>query len=169
MSDLKTCTKCRIEQSETNFSKLRGGKKGLQASCKTCIKEYDRLRNIKRYKENPEKIREQNRLWRKRNPEKVREIARLGAIARKKRKLNIRDWIVSKYENTPCMDCGRIFPWCAMDFDHRPGEIKEFSISTLGQHKATSERIAKLEKEISKCDLVDASCHRIRTWITRKK
>jgi hypothetical protein len=44
-----------------------------------------------------------------------------------------------------------------MDFDHRPGEIKvrEISMFTAG--------FAALKREIAKCDLVCANCHRLRT------
>lgn len=65
------------------------------------------------------------------------------------------------------MDCDGVFAWCAMDFDHRPGELKEFRIGGIGGSRATFNGIAKVELEIMKCDLVCACCHRVRTFITR--
>ncbi len=75
----------------------------------------------------------------------------------------IRGWVEQKHSDVPCLDCGGVFPFIAMDFDHRPKEEKCFNISTRGDLKATPERIAKWEKEIAKCDLVCANCHRVRT------
>ena len=62
-----------------------------------------------------------------------------------------------KTEN-PCMDCGNFFHFSAMDFDHRPGELKRFQI---GSEFSTW---ARTLAEIAKCDLVCANCHRVRTW-----
>lgn len=88
---------------------------------------------------------------------------------RKKKDNIILNWLITKYEGVSCVDCNKTFPFCVMDFDHKPDEIKEFNISTKGQYKITPENIALVEKEISKCQLICSNCHRIRTWITRKK
>lgn len=64
----------------------------------------------------------------------------------------------------PCMDCGRTYPPCVMDFDHRPGEVKLFDIS---QYPSGSSE-ATLRAEIDKCDVVCSNCHRMRSW-TRKQ
>lgn len=78
-------------------------------------------------------------------------------------KSRIRDWLIEKYKNTPCMDCGNVFDWCAMDFDHRPGETKELKIGSIGFRKASTQLKERVELEITKCDLVCACCHRVRT------
>lgn len=58
------------------------------------------------------------------------------------------------------MDCGGRFPAVCMDFDHRPGEKKLFTVAAMvGQHQ-TSKRVLA---EIAKCDVVCSNCHRIRT------
>ena len=44
-----------------------------------------------------------------------------------------------------------------MDYDHRPGTKKKFNVSVIRKGKA------EILKEIEKCDLVCANCHRIRT------
>ncbi len=59
----------------------------------------------------------------------------------------------------PCMDCGQSRLSCAMDFDHRPGEGKDFDISDGWQHTQ-----AEVLVELARCDLVCACCHRERTW-----
>jgi hypothetical protein len=68
------------------------------------------------------------------------------------------------FKSGPCNDCGRSFhPW-QMDFDHRPGEKKEFSIGQAHTRGISQERIVR---EIAKCDLVCACCHRHRTYLRR--
>ena len=61
----------------------------------------------------------------------------------------------------PCMDCGRTFPPYVMDFDHRDGSDKVNNISRL----ISRGNWARIEAEITKCDLVCANCHRIRTFV----
>lgn len=58
-----------------------------------------------------------------------------------------------------CMDCGYADHWCALDLDHRPGEIKLYEPATL---KAVPSWEA-IHAELAKCDVVCANCHRIRT------
>lgn len=66
--------------------------------------------------------------------------------------------LINELKNRPCLDCGGWFECYAMDFDHRPGEIKSFHISDNANH-----RMEILLDEIKKCDVVCANCHRIRT------
>lgn len=68
---------------------------------------------------------------------------------------------VNAIKATPCLDCGGAFPPVCMDFDHRPGEGKTAQISQLVRTGVSLERVLE---EISKCDLVCANCHRIRTY-----
>jgi hypothetical protein len=58
----------------------------------------------------------------------------------------------------PCVDCGKSYPHYCMDFDHL--RDKEFSISMARKGYWAREKILK---EIEKCELVCAICHRIRT------
>lgn len=51
-----------------------------------------------------------------------------------------------------------------MDFDHRPGTKKNQCVGTLFANHAKDDVIAR---EVAKCDLICANCHRIRTWIGR--
>lgn len=59
---------------------------------------------------------------------------------------------------TPCLDCGKTFPGECMDFDHTE-DNKEFNISS----RSTWGMGEKMIKEMAKCELVCANCHRIRT------
>lgn len=65
--------------------------------------------------------------------------------------------LVSLKRGKPCVDCGGLFHSQAMEFDHRGG--KKFGISE-GASKHSLELVLK---EVKKCDLVCANCHRVRT------
>lgn len=64
-------------------------------------------------------------------------------------------------KSAPCMDCGDHFPSVAMDYDHVRG-VKFRMISTMANY--SWERVLN---EVSKCDLVCANCHRLRTQARR--
>jgi hypothetical protein len=59
----------------------------------------------------------------------------------------------------PCADCGGEFPPYVMDFDHRGDARKDFWI--LRRAGAVSRE--RLMRELAKCDVVCANCHRKRT------
>jgi hypothetical protein len=59
----------------------------------------------------------------------------------------------------PCTDCGETFDPYAMDWDHQVD--KKESPATL---MAKSRNREVILNEISKCELVCANCHRIRTY-----
>jgi hypothetical protein len=87
--------------------------------------------------------------WRRDNPAQYR--ANQQRYKRKKR-----DWLDAQ-KRSWCLDCGYIGPPEAMDFDHRPGEEKTLPLAGAGWS------LVNLAREILKCDLVCACCHRIRT------
>lgn len=66
---------------------------------------------------------------------------------------------VRALKNKPCLDCGGMFHPEAMEFDHRDGEIKSFSVATFARNVGDD----LFYKEVAKCDLVCANCHRVRT------
>ena len=59
-------------------------------------------------------------------------------------------------KNKPCADCGVSYPPCVMDFDHKAD--KKFNV---GQGKKRGINVVK--REIAKCEVVCANCHRLRT------
>lgn len=87
----------------------------------------------------PEKWKEWNRQRHLKNAEDVREL-----------------------KSQPCTDCGNTFPWYIMEFDHVPerGE-KKICISKMGGSRSIN--APSFLKELNKCDLVCANCHKIRT------
>ena len=70
----------------------------------------------------------------------------------------------------PCADCGVQYPYYVMDFDHREAGSKSFILSDVPRATRLS-----LMREIAKCDVVCANCHRERTYqrlmetLSRKK
>jgi hypothetical protein len=83
------------------------------------------------------------------------------ALKRKARYRKERFDYLEKIKNNPCTDCGKIYPPWVMDFDHRESEVKIGTISWLAIHDTAN--LEKINKEIEKCDLVCANCHRQRT------
>ena len=104
------------------------------------------------YDANKERVRAKADNWNKANPEKRKAAAHA--------RYEIRHAALNQMKSHPCMDCGGKFSPCAMDFDHRPGEIKVGSIAIL----MAGGRMTAMKEEVKKCDLVCANCHRVRTY-----
>ncbi len=127
----KTCTKCRITKSITEFN-FRNLTKNIRLSyCRECGKELTKSH----YARNKQQYLEKNL----RSFHKRREYAR-------------------KMKDCSCADCGMKYPYYVMDFDHGEDEVKEFGLNSLGRIT-----LSVLKREINKCDVVCANCHRERT------
>jgi hypothetical protein len=62
-------------------------------------------------------------------------------------------------ESTPCADCGRFFQACSMDFDHLADKSAGISDKVANGKWG----MARILAEVAKCEIVCASCHRVRT------
>ena len=71
-----------------------------------------------------------------------------------KRRAFIKDYLL----NHPCMDCG-LTDLLVLEFDHREPKDKLKNISSL----LSGGSITQIKKELEKCDVVCANCHRRRT------
>lgn len=135
----KICTKCKLEKEKEEFNKNKTRKDGLQNICKLCSQEKSK----KFYKENVEYQR--IRIYKQKKDRK------------KESRKNVNDYLLCH----PCIDCGND-NIIVLEFDHREPDKK---------HKAISEMLAsgyswiKIFKEIKKCDVRCANCHRIKTAI----
>jgi hypothetical protein len=101
-------------------------------------------------------VREMSRMYYLRNPAsyKARAAAnniRIKAANREK----LREYLQGRC----CVDCG-INDLVVLEFDHRPDEDKRDDVSTLVGRAFSWSTISK---EIAKCDVVCANCHRKRT------
>jgi hypothetical protein len=99
---------------------------------------------------------QRSKAYRERHPEKAKEM-RDRAHARAKKRA--RDFVYGIKAVTPCSDCGGNFEAVCMDFDHCNGE----KLHNIGTLMARGASIKKLAKEVAKCELVCANCHRLRT------
>jgi hypothetical protein len=80
--------------------------------------------------------------------------------ARKKKNIQIVSQFIWDYlKNHPCVDCGESDP-VVLEFDHQ-GE-KRMAISEVGRRNPSLETI---QKEIDKCEVRCANCHRKRTAV----
>ena len=113
-------------------------------------KELKRLYDKKRYPSLAMKKYEQCRQWRVDHPDDWSRIIKTNQYKRR--------IFISKLKNKPCVDCKGWYEPCQMDFDHRDPKEKVHSISWLAHC-----RLSLLLKEIAKCDLVCANCHRLRS------
>lgn len=89
------------------------------------------------------------RAWNKKNRHKIRAMV----TVRKKRNRAMLD----ELKNRPCEDCGGMFPPCCMDYDH----VRGAKLFVVGQ--GINRSVAQIMREIEKCDLVCANCHRVRS------
>lgn len=108
----------------------------------------ENINRIKRYRrKNREKLRLQNRLWRKRNPKAI-----------KNRRLQIQLNVIEYLKSHPCVDCDNL-DIRVLEFDHIKGK-KYNHLSVLINERYSWKTI---QKEITKCVVRCANCHRIKT------
>lgn len=67
--------------------------------------------------------------------------------------------LILDLKSKPCLDCGGTFAAVSMDFDHVRG-VKVLSISYMARFGYS---VANIIKEMDKCEVVCANCHRVRT------
>jgi hypothetical protein len=166
---VKVCTRC---GGPGPFEVARGKRDGLSSQCKACRKLYRnanlesaRARNKAWCSANSEAHKAKKRAWYERNRSRIK--AKCEAYVQTHREaINAqhraadslrRGQINALKRNVPCADCGAIFDSFCMDFDHVSGSKRE-SVSQM-----CSCSLATVLEEVSKCELVCANCHRIRT------
>ena len=71
--------------------------------------------------------------------------------------------MINVLKDVPCADCGVRYPPCVMDFHHPNPADKEKAVGWLRRCGS----VAGLVREIKKCIVLCANCHRIRTNSTR--
>lgn len=134
---MKKCSKCGQEKDHAEFAhvgRLASGEVRRGPYCKLCQCAY-----FKSYY--------------RRNKKKYMDFA--TAYRRK-----IQEFIRKSKNGKPCADCGKIYPYYVMDYDHRPGTEK---VERLAMMFRTGS-LRRVKEEIAKCDLVCSNCHRVRTF-----
>jgi hypothetical protein len=105
------------------------------------------------YWDNREKMREYRKKWYDANKETEQDKAK---IRQKKRREDFNKWYYEYKSTLSCIQCGFSHP-AAIDFHHRDKKDKEFSPSRMREHTNKKGFL----KEIEKCDVLCANCHRI--------
>lgn len=102
---------------------------------------------------------EHQRRWRQMHPVEAKEKtkARIALAIAKRREL------ILSHKKRPCADCSVEYPPYVMDHDHVRGK-KCFLLSVAAQKRISIQRI---KRELEKCDVVCANCHRKRTELRR--
>jgi hypothetical protein len=103
------------------------------------------------YARNRERVKAGSAKWWRDHPDKRRDATR-----RYREAVNA---VINEAKDKPCADCNYYFDRVCMDFDHRPGEVKAFTVSVARRGMPLHQVLA----EIAKCDVVCANCHRIRS------
>jgi hypothetical protein len=60
--------------------------------------------------------------------------------------------------STACTDCKIYYPFYVMDFDHLQDKLKDINELIKGNN------LKAVKREIEKCEVVCANCHRLRTY-----
>lgn len=82
----------------------------------------------------------------------------------RKRRETVLDQLAALRAEKGCETCGEKHPAC-LDYHHRDGEQKKFSIS---QEAARNNRnLEYLKEEIAKCAILCSNCHRKHHWESR--
>jgi hypothetical protein len=130
---MKQCSHCKEEKKEEEFQRNRSTKDGLQDQCTPCRKETDR------------------RSYLRRSPEqKARYLARDRDTARQNLRL-LYEYLLAH----PCVDCGES-DTIVLEFDHVRGEKKHNVADVI----RSGRKWQTIIKEIEKCEVRCANCHR---------
>lgn len=131
----KFCNKCKKEKFTSEFNKNKSKKDGLGANCKTC----SGIASRKYYSENKEKHK------------------KLVSKRKQEHKEFLRVKIIDYLKNNCCVDCGET-NIVVLEFDHLRDKLRPIS-----EMLANSFSWSNVEKEIKKCEVRCANCHKIKT------
>lgn len=102
--------------------------------------------------------REYNKSWYQRHKERLLE-------KRRQHYGELKLWLRRYKSKLRCVECGENHPAC-LQFHHRNRDEKSFTISSfIGQ---THVSVKRLEKEISKCEILCGNCHAKLHWQERQ-
>lgn len=133
----KYCSRCKKDKTLDKFGTKKRNKdgSGLQSRCKECRAQY-------------------HREWYEKNKELHKK--RIKVVKKRNIRLN-RAYSYKVLSETACFDCKKFYHPAAMDFDHVRDKYKSVSRVVF------TESHERLVKEIEKCKVRCANCHRIKT------
>lgn len=134
--EMKVCTRCGPPAQPIENFAIRNRARGTrQYICRDCQNEYVRTH----YHANRAAYIEKARV---RNTGQIRINA---------------DFMIAYLGNHPCVDCGES-DIIVLEFDHLRNKVADVSVLARGGYS-----IETIQKEIDKCEVVCANCHRRRT------
>jgi hypothetical protein len=133
--DLKICTKCNLGQKDIDFNWRNKEKTIRHAICRYCHSKYRK----EHYSKNRQKYIDKARKWNTNQREKICE------------------FLFDYLQKHPCVDCGE-GDIIVLDFDHL--KEKFLGISEMARNCYS---IKTIRKEIKKCQVRCANCHRRKT------
>jgi len=132
------CTKCGNDKPESAFT-IRNKKLGVRhRTCMVCMRAY---RNAHYARNKPSYIEKS-----KKNKKTAKQAAYV--------------FLVEYRKTHPCVDCGEA-DHVVLDFDHKNPSEKTACISRMA---ADGFSLDKIKKEMEKCDVRCANCHRRKTY-----
>jgi hypothetical protein len=136
----KLCSACKEEKSHSCFVKNRSKADGLSFECKECKKTYQRN-------------------WYLRNRDRlIAKSAKRSQAVRQENAKRVWEYLLSH----PCVDCFEGDP-IVLEFDH----VRGAKVASICQMVAEGYCWDTIFKEIDKCDVRCANCHRRKTAISR--
>jgi hypothetical protein len=69
-----------------------------------------------------------------------------------------RNWLTKYKEECGCQNCAQKFAGVALDFHHRPEEIKLFNLANC-----SNRNFELIKNEVIKCDVLCKNCHALKT------
>jgi hypothetical protein len=135
---IKHCSKCKCDKNIEDFSYDKSSRDGRAYWCKPCAAKNARESFAIRIK-NPE--------YRSNKNNKAKTLMR-----------EAKDRAV-EYMGSKCFDCGGVYPNYVYDFHHLEPSTKDVNPS-----KAFRKDFEQTKKELDKCVMLCANCHRIRHY-----
>jgi hypothetical protein len=153
----KRCSKCNEIKAILCFPSRRGSKDGRDYRCRDCHRLSAKLSSMK-YPERRKKYRQEYYIKNKHHENEKN---------RRTREKHREQWSVeiSKRGLNKCLICGYDKSMVALDFHHIDPTTKDYRIAHLTNLACTSERL----KELDKCVVLCANCHRIEHWQKKGK
>lgn len=133
---MKQCVHCREFKPLDEFSwnnKLLGRR---QKHCRDCMRKFNRESYERRSPERKQQVREEQ----------------------ERKKQEARQFVWDYLSTHPCVDCGESNP-VVLEFDHVRGR-KTKAVSDMVRGGFS---LARIQQEISRCEIRCANCHRIKT------
>jgi hypothetical protein len=137
---MKKCSKCKEDKELNEFGVNNYNlKDGKSSYCKKCMRDTVKID----YNNNKKKYNNRNKLY----------------------KRNQTEWYKEYKATLSCSKCGFQHP-AVIDFHHKDPKQKDF---TIGSELYNGKSVEEIKKEIDKCDILCANCHRILHWEENEK